>query len=588
MEMSKIFFGSNPYSSAPVIIYKINIDKRTYFNAKKACLQIINHFPECFSDMNLSNLEPKIYIGTVLSEFSKYLINDNNGYVKSSGVTINDGLILIWVEFHYPQLTNKAIKLVLEIFQLLMRGDVLSDRYIKNLLNSFNKFCYKFHAESTPFFEISKDDDIPMMPYGRNGYWQFGWGKLSIIFMKSSSMEDSYYGVKDSMNKEISIDILRGIGLSTAKSIVIDKIIELENAVKSIGYPCVIKPIRGTHGEGITSNIKNYNELKIAYKHAKKSYYGHNPILVEAFIQGDDYRIMVANGQFLGAVKRRPSYVIGNGKLTLKELIYNLNEVRADFKLNPNHLKLIPIDDFLVTHLNRQRISLDDVIEKDKVITLSSIANYSSGGIVEDVTDLVHPQIKHMSELIAQSSGIATLGVDYITTDISKPYYEVDGAITEYNHLPSSGLVSFLANPKDSLRKILNIGSGRIPVVVAIIDSSRITQAQNWCKKNIQDKTVGWACVDDVYIGQLPLQVTDTSGWEIAKILLRNKTVEKALFICSDEEIMIKGLPVDKAEYIFINDINLTYEWDKVINKSAKKVKMFSDIESLLSFALKD
>ncbi|MCF6340747.1 MAG: ATP-grasp domain-containing protein [Sulfurimonas sp.] len=580
---TKVFFGPNPYALSPIVIYNFKIDKSTCLLAKEICLKIVNSFPKYFTTINLDNLEVKIYIGTVLSRLAKYLIN-NNGWVQNAGTkSLYEGLS-IWVEFHHLQVTNQAIKIVLNVFQLLMRGNNLNDKNIQASVNSFNQFCKKFHFSTTPFLKIVRDNNIPMLTYLSNSnYWQFGWGKQSRVFMKSSSMEDSYNGVQHSMNKATSLEILRAIGVPTAKSTVINTAEQLKKAINLIKYPCVIKPIRGTQGNGITANIQNYDELLIAYKYAKESNFGRNPILVEAFIEGDDYRIMVANGKFCGAVKRKSSYVIGTGKLTLKELIHSLNERRANYELNPNKLKFIIIDDFLITHLTKQVISLEDIIEKDKIITLSNIANYSTGGIVEDVTALVHHQVKYMAELIAYTSGIATLGVDYITTDISKPYSMVFGAVTEYNHYPDLALVNFLPNPKNTLEKILNIGSGRIPLIIAVVNNSKFSQVQNWCKKNFQHQTTGWVCGESVYVGQLPLSLTTTNGWESVEMLLRNKRVENILIVCSDEQIMQKGLPVDKADFIYTHNIDLATEWNQVIQKSTSNVKDFDDIEDLLS-----
>lgn len=586
---TKVFFGPNPYTLSPIVIYNLKIDKLLCLPAKEICIKIVNSFSEYFKTINLNNLEPKIYIGMVLSHLAKHLINDNNGWVQNAGTKSHHDGLSVWVGFNHLHVTNQAINVVLNIFQSLMKGNNLSNKDIQVSVNSFNQFCKKFHFSRTPFLKIAQDNNIPMLPYLSNSnYWQFGWGKQSRIFMKSMSMEDSYHGVQHSMNKATSLEILRAIGVPTAKSVVINKIEQLEKAISLVKYPCVVKPIRGTQGKGITANIQNYDELLIAYKYAKKSHFGGNPILIEAFIEGDDHRIMVANGQFFGVVKRKPSYVIGTGKLTLEKLIYHLNEIRSNCELNPNNLKPVAINDFLITHLARKAISLEDVIEKDKIITLSNVANYSSGGIVEDVTALIHPQIKYMAELISNSSRIATLGVDYITTDITKPYLIVSGAVTEYNHHPDLGLVNFLSNPKDTLEKILNIGSGRIPLVMAIINNSKFSQVQNWCKKNFQSQTMGWICGKNVYIGQLPLNLTTNHGWESVEMLLRNQKIENILIVCSDEQIMQKGLPVDKADSIYVHDIDLTSEWNSVIQKSTSKVEKLDDIEDLLSIILKD
>ena len=69
-------------------------------------------------------------------------------------------------------------------------------------------------------------------------------------------------------------------------------------------------------------------------------------------------------------------------------------------------------------------------------MNVRSNANLSTGGTCTDVTDLVHPVIRQMSESIAKALNIEVLGADYVTNDISKPSDETGGSFIEINATP--------------------------------------------------------------------------------------------------------------------------------------------------------
>ncbi|PHS70438.1 MAG: hypothetical protein COB22_08090 [Cycloclasticus sp.] len=584
-----VYFGSNPYSKAPIIMYSVTVDESELAVAKNVCFQMSEVFSQCYIDAKPEEGATEMYVGSVLSNIVKFLINDNNGCITSSGVssTADSNGVLIWVDFHYLRISTLAMKSVLSIFQLLMTGKAMQCDEVQRTLKFFQASCQKAHPRKTPFFDIAQEDKIPMSPYPSIfNAWQFGWGKKSRVFVSASPMEDSYHGVRTSLDKAISLRMLRDIGVPTAKSVVINKKEELKRAGETIGYPCVVKPIRGTQGKGVTANIQNYNELQLAYDHAKGSLYGKNPLLIEAFVEGDVYRIMIADGEMIGAILRKPSYVVGNGRSTLKELIYKLNKQREALNTAPAQLMPVKIDAALMVHLKKSGVSLDDVINNSETVTLNSVAAHSSGAIVDNVTNLLHPDNIVMFQLIAQASSIANLGIDYITKNISKPFNETKGVVIEYNHHPSLSAAVFSSNPKDAVRSILNVGSGRIPAVFLVLDAESMRQAESFFIQNIKDSSIGWVCADKAYIGQVLLSIGDATGWMPVKILLRNKTVQKVVLVCTDVDMMEKGLPVDKADLICMHNVNLTEPWGSVITNASPVVKTYTDLNALFSFVL--
>ena len=584
---TQIFHGPNIYANSPIILIDLQINPLLYTKMITTCDKIMKQFPQWFQQDINKNVKPEIYIGTVMSHLSLSLLNHDQDIITESGVKLSEKGIYFWTGFYYPKVSLKAINLAFYILNIAMKNNNLSNDIFKDSLDNFNDFCQKTYLINENLLKMSHQFDIPLFPYlNSTKYIQYGWGKKSRVFLQSSSMEDSFYGVQTSMDKSSSKNLLQSIGIPTAKSVIIHSPDQLEKAIQTIGFPCVVKPIRGAQGIGITSNIQDFHELEMAYDYAKNSSFGKNPIMIESFIQGDDHRLFVANGKFLGIGKRIPSHIIGDGKSTVKKLIDDLNQMRINPKQNILGLKQIQYNNSLTKHLRSQGITINDILDNNRKITLSEFGSYSTGGFPKDVTSIAHPQIKCMAELIAQASNIATLGVDYITTDISKPYTETNGAVTEYNHYPGLSFLEYISNPKESFYQILNIGSGRIPLIIAIIDTSHFSQIQKWLMCNVQDQRIGWVCGNNVQIGQFPLHTTDTHGWQTVKMLLRQKTLEKALIICSPEEIIQKGLPVDKADHICISGINMSPGWNAVLQNTSPNIKTFNAVSSLLLFSL--
>ena len=117
----------------------------------------------------------------------------------------------------------------------------------------------------------------------------------------------------------------------------------LKEAIEKFGYPLVIKPIDGNHGKGNTTNITTWEQAVKAFEAAKE--YGRS-VIVEKFITGFDFRILVINYKFICAALRTPASVIGDGEHTIQWLI---DETNKDPRRGYGHEKVltqITIDQF--------------------------------------------------------------------------------------------------------------------------------------------------------------------------------------------------------------------------------------------------
>lgn len=232
--------------------------------------------------------------------------------------------------------------------------------------------------------------------------------------------------------KYLTNDLLKILKFPLPQSQKIKNIKQLNNL--PINPPWVVKPSSGTQGKDVIVKIEKYINLK---KTCNKLLLKYPSLIVEKFIPGNDYRLMVLENKFLAAIKRVPPFIKGDGKHSLRELINITNKKREELKKKDTpYLKPIKIDWELKHTLKKQGLFLKSISPENKKIKLRENANFSSGGTVIDVTHKVHPENKKIALKAIHALGLKIGGVDIILKDISRPITKTNGKIIEVNSSP--------------------------------------------------------------------------------------------------------------------------------------------------------
>src|SRR5699024_11141590 len=163
----------------------------------------------------------------------------------------------------------------------------------------------------------------------------------------------------------------------------------------NIGYPVVIKPLKGSMGRGVYTNIQNEDELKNAIEDFRSRFKKYTEFAVEKHYPGKEYRIYVVGDQVVGATNRIPANVIGDGKTSITNLIKNKNKER---KKNP-YLAPKPIKvDYEVRHLlKRAGYDENSIPPKGEQVFLREKSNLSSGGDPIEETDELSEEVKQLA-----------------------------------------------------------------------------------------------------------------------------------------------------------------------------------------------
>lgn len=214
--------------------------------------------------------------------------------------------------------------------------------------------------------------------------------------------------------------------------------------ISTLNFPIVIKPNSSMQGSDVYANIDN---IQLARKLLKNLLKKTDNILIEEFVQGNVYRVFVFNNKIIGVYHIQNPCVIGDGKHTVKYLINTLiNDAKNP--MNSNQINYV--------YIHKQGYEMSDILEKNKKLIVSNVANGSIGSEPIDIKiSDIHPHNIELFLNINKILGLNSNGIDYITHDMAIPYYEY-GHVLETNPCPGIN-THYKSNPKsiDKLVKLL-------------------------------------------------------------------------------------------------------------------------------------
>ena len=294
--------------------------------------------------------------------------------------------------------------------------------------------------------------DIPWIRLGTNSLVQLGYGVNQMRFQATITCNTSNIAVDIACDKEDTKRMLENSSVPVAKGAICVDEEDLIDTIDRIGFPIVIKPLDGNHGKGASINVKTLEEAKEGLAYAKK--YSRR-VIVEKFITGHDFRMLVINHKLVAAAQRVPAHVVGNGTHTISELIEIENQDPRRGYGHENILTDIEIDRDSLDLLEKLNYTEESIPQKGEIIYLKSTANLSTGGTSIDVTDMVHPENIFLAERISRIIGLDICGIDIMAKNLTQPLQENGGVILEVNaapgfrmHLaPSEGLPRNVAAP---------------------------------------------------------------------------------------------------------------------------------------------
>jgi cyanophycin synthetase len=389
---------------------------------------------------------------------------------------------------------------------------------------------------------------------------QFGWGSRQRRIQASESDLTSAVAESIVQDKELTKVLLHAAGIPVPIG---RSVVDAEDAwvaACEIGMPVVVKPRDGNQGKGVTANLIDCEQIKAAYLAAAEI---SNNVLVERYVTGHDYRLLVVGNKLVAAARRDPPQVVGDGVHSISQLVEQINCDPRRSEGHANLLTKIHLDEISLAHLATQGLTAKSIPAKGIRVVLRNNANLSTGGTATDVTDDVHPEIAANMIAAAQMTGLDICGIDVICDSVMRPLEEQGGAVIEVNAAP--GLRMHLqpsygrgrAVGEAIIDNIFAQGEdARIPVVAVTGTNGKTTTVRliaNIFENN--QMRVGMTCTDGVFVNGQCIDTGDCSGPKSAKNVLFHPDVDVAVLETARGGMLREGLGFDHCQVAVVTNI---------------------------------
>lgn len=568
-----IFRGRNIYSYKPVIKILLDLEElnnKTTIDYTKFNDTLLALFPGLtlhycglgYEGGFVERLKEGTYFGHVMEHLAIELQN-MIGYNLNYGKTrIQSEPNLYNVIFQYGN-SNVAIecakKSIYTIEKILNNENIDVSDIISGLLKIKNE--YELGPSTQAIYYEAQKRGIPVIRLGSDSILQLGYGKYTRLVQASITDSTSCISIDIACNKQLAKEILIEHNIPVPHGDIAYTEEEAIDIAENIGYPVVLKPINGNQGKGVVLNISSEEDLIESFKIPQE--FG-STILVEEFVQGKDYRILVVGDKVSAVSERTPPYVIGDGQHTIWELIdkENVNNLRGEDHEKP--LTKIKIDKICINYLRKNSFDENTIPLCNQKVKLRDNGNLSTGGTARECIKEIHPYNADIAIKAVKAVGLDIAGVDIRTKDISLPINEFGGSVLEVNAAP--GLRMHL-NPVegDSINVAADIidflypdnSPSTIPIV-AITGTNGKTTTARLIQHTISllNKTVGMASTGGVFIDNECILEGDNTGPFSARTILRNKKVDAAVLEVARGGIIKRGLGYDLADVALITNIS--------------------------------
>ena len=424
----------------------------------------------------------------------------------------------------------------------------------------------------------ARDRDIPVRRVGSGSLLRLGHGRSRRLVCAALTSRTPAVGVDIAADKKLAKQLLAAAGIPVPDGIVVGSAEEAARAFDEIGGPVVVKPLGGNQGANITVGVSSASDVAPAY--AKASAAG-GAVLVEAFLPGTDYRVLVIDGQLAAAAELRPAAVTGDGERTIGQLvaIANTDPRRGDG--HSRELTKIKLDADAISHLNALGLDDHSVPPAGQLVALRRNANLSTGGTSRDVTELVHAEVAAMCVRAAAVSGLDICGIDLRLADIGAPLIDPaghgpaqPGGVLELNACP--GLRMHLSptegTPRDVAAAVVDSlyppgVQPRIPIISVTGTNGKTTTVRMIDQVLRQaGLRTGMSCTDGVSVGGKLVYSADASGPRSAEMVLDDPTVEAVVLETARGGIIRRGLGYDRADVAVVTNIAADHLGDDCID----------------------
>jgi len=472
--------------------------------------------------------------------------------------TLEPGIYQVVVEYTEEEVGRQALKLAEQLIQAAREGQPFDLAGALHQLQETDEDI-RLGPSTGSIVHAAVARGIPYRRLTQGSLVQFGWGAKQRRIQAAEVDGTSAVAESIAQDKDLSKRLLHAAGVPVPMGRPVNDVDDAWAAALEVGLPVVLKPQDGNQGKGVTVNITTREHLALAYNTALEI----GPVMLEKYLPGSDFRMLVVGKTLVAAARRDPPLVVGDGEHTVRQLV---DQVNADPKRGDGHatsLTKIRFDDIAIERLKMQGLTPDSVPEKGRRVILRNNANLSTGGTATDVTDDVHPEVAARAVAAAQMVGLHICGVDVVCDSVLRPLEDQSGGIVEVNAAP--GLRMHLS---PSFGKGRAVGEaiinhmypagedGRIPVVAVTGTNGKTTTVRLIAHLlTANGQRVGMTNTDGVYVEGRQIDSGDCSGPRSARNVLMHPDVDAAVFETARGGVLREGLAFDRCDVAVVTNI---------------------------------
>ncbi|WP_445628976.1 ATP-binding protein [Nostoc sp. DSM 114167] len=554
----KHYLGPNPYLNVGALAFDFAlIDSREPLPIEDYIASIGDRYP------NLRDQTYESYahlFAQVVSEAGKL---DMDLHLNRWSVKPYPNLTRISIQSLHERTTREVIYFVWDWFEAITQDEDFA--FDEQLVRLQDRFRASVYGGPTVYalLRTAYEKGIPAFYLWEEGLMQYGLGKKHVRGVATTFNCDSHLDSEFTTRKDDCKAFLKTLGFPVPEGSIVFTEKEALAAAREIGYPVAVKPVIGHKGIGVTADVQDSKELISAYNRSLAAIPENQQtrIIVEKSISGSDFRMLCVNGRFVAATERRPASVVGDGYLTLAELIREENRKPARLDTPTSPMSKIQIDEAMELYLEEQRLSLDSVIEKGRTVYLRKVANLSAGGMSIDATSTVHADNIILAQDIAQHFQLTCLGIDVITKSLAESWKSSNFAILEINaapgvlmHLkpsvgesvdvPSHILETFFESGTDARIPIMTFNKISVEELQATIDHI-LLQNPNW--------TIGAVCRDAVFVNRSKKVLSKDYNSNV-QTLLRHPKLDLLIAEYSEEILEEQGIFYQNSNIVVLDN----------------------------------
>lgn len=377
--------------------------------------------------------------------------------------------------------------------------------------------------------------------------WSYlGQGSSACLIAGGSTSRTSAIGKELAGDKSLTLSRLRLNGLPVLPQLIVESSNEAVGAARQLGYPVVVKPLRGRQSKGVSVNVRDDEAVRAAFGRAQSR---HAQVVVEPHQSGLDYRMLVIAGQFVAAVRREGRTLFGDGHSNVRELVEQENRSVRGTGL---FFSPITLDDDALSTLAAQGHTPESVPAAGERVRLQQMASPQSTST--DVTSEVHPDNRQLAVDAARACLLDVAGIDFVSSDIGTSWRTNGARVIEVNAGPAADLHMF---PQAGLARDVSwhliraclpaSAPGRIPVVMCL-------------GKNELDAYSSPIASQMTQMGyRVGHQASDPAGPEVrpardVAALLTNPAFDAAAISWPLSRVADEGFPVDRVHIVVMSD----------------------------------